>query len=197
MPKYNLIIIGIDPSYSRCGITIAGDKEIIHSTSINYKANQASTSKRKQLEAYLIKLLDKAIPLAPRIAIIYERLRTFSSGNKIRPNYLISMGALVSRIIDVASLYSIPVFSVDTRAWKTQIVGTNKPLPLTKLDALYPYANKLPTLEYVKKKYGIDCSEGVNCKGRPIFNDDKADSICIAMYGFLPKEIRKLKLETF
>ena len=44
---------------------------------------------------------------------------------------------------------------------------------------------KSETLEYVKNKLNIDCGD----------NDDKADSICISLYGLLPQSKQNLKLE--
>ncbi len=59
--------------------------------------------------------------------IITERIRLRSQGF-LSEAYIKSTGALVATIIDVANVYDIPVYSVDTRSWKGQIVGDSKPL---------------------------------------------------------------------
>ena len=83
---------------------------------------------------------------------------------------------------------------MDTRSWKSKIVGSSKgkkkQVLITKGKNKGKYKtitdNKIETLEYVKNNLGIDT------KG----DDDIADAICISKYGFLPKSLRNLKLET-
>jgi hypothetical protein len=86
-----------------------------------------------------------------------------------------SFGALTATIVDTAYEYGIKVYSVDTRSWKAQIVGTSKGI---KGDD--PKAKKIPTMRFVKK-LGFEV------------DDDAADSGCIALYGFTKNQ--KLKEE--
>ena len=114
----------------------------------------------------------------------------------------------MATIIDVAGTYDINVYSVDTRSWKSQIVGNSKPLnnpyginPEKYRTILYLKDKGL--LKYIAEEYKGRGEKGVinvkiegqrePCK----INDDLADSYCIAMYGYLPKSKQKLKEEKF
>ena len=58
------------------------------------------------------------------------------------------MGALTSVIVDVCYEYDIPVYSVDTRAWKAQVVGTSKP----QVNKFGVPEEKWPTVKWVIDK---------------------------------------------
>jgi len=114
---------------------------------------------------------------ATEALVVCERIRTFSMGknkNGGKPlqfmniGYIKATGALIATIVDVAYQFGVKVYSVDTRSWKAQVVGTTK-------------GGKAPTLAYVKS-LGFD-----------VKNDDAADSACIALYPFCKKQ--NLKLE--
>lgn len=192
---YKHIVIGIDQSYNNTGISVAADGKLKKVTSISFEGCQNKSDKRFLLRNKLTCLLDKMLHRGNLITIICERIRTFSGGF-LSTDYIKSTGALIATIVDVASEYHVRVYSVDTRSWKSAIVGTSKGDET---------GNKGPTIEYVRKlgfeesilvplkraKKGSFVRDGAHYT----WNDDAADSACIALYGFIPKSQRKLKLE--
>lgn len=203
------IVIGIDESYKRCGITIMESNKIIKTISIDYMGCNNNTQKRQLLRTKLCKIISHYTDRLEDITVITERIRLRSQGF-LSEAYIKATGALVSVIIDTFNPFDIPVYSVDVRSWKSQIVGTSKP----KENKYGIDPHKWPTILYLKEegllkhiaepykgkstkgviKVNMGPTEGVvNCK----INDDVADSICIAKYGFLPKSKQKLKEECF
>lgn len=210
MAKHDYVI-GIDQSYTRTGITILKDKEVVEMFSLEYEHCKNNSEKRTALENTLHEMvLDHSItnPL-----VITERIRLRSQGF-LSEAYIKATGALIATIIDFFHYYNeIPVYSVDTRSWKSQIVSSSKPLP-------NPYGinpEKYPTILYMRRKgllhwiaeeykgrgeKGViwanrTLTDGKKEKVRVKINDDLADSYCIAMYGFLPENKQKLKEEKF
>ena len=208
------VVIGIDQSYTRTGITVLYDKEIFEMYNLDFKGCKTNTEKRNKLRSQLTdiikKIKDELDEYTP--TIITERIRLRSQGF-LSENYIKSTGALIATIIDVAEMSFIPVYSVDTRSFKSQIVGTSKPLN-------NPYGinpEKYPTILYMKNKGLLSwiaeeykgkgekgviwanrtLTDGKKEKVRVKINDDLADSYCIAMYGFLPNGKQKLKEEKF
>lgn len=203
------IVIGIDESYSRTGITIMESNKIVKTISIDYLGCNNNTQKRQLLRIKLSEIVSHYTNRLEDITVITERIRLRSQGF-LSEAYIKATGALVSVIIDTFSPFNIPVYSVDVRSWKSQIVGTSKP----KENKYGIDPHKWPTILYLKQKgllkhiaypykgkstkgvikVNMGLTEGVvNCR----INDDVADSICIAMYGFLPKSKQKLKEERF
>lgn len=194
-------VIGIDQGYAVTGVALVRGSdegtEVVNYKRLvleKYKTNtDRRMAMRRSLRALLKNLLEtKSVPLE-NILIIVERIRVFSGGG-IHPNYMIAVGALIAVIVDTAQEYGLEVFSVDTRAWKSKVVGTTKGVEkqvlITRGKNKGKYRteidNKKPTLDFVKNTIGIDC------KGQ----DDVADAICIALYGFIDESEQKLKLET-
>lgn len=199
------IIIGIDQSYTRTGITVLKNKQIHRMKSLDFKGCKNNTEKRELLSDVLESLINEAD--SENIKIITERIRLRSQGF-LSEAYIKSTGALIATIIDVADTYDIPVYSVDTRSWKSQIVGNSK--PLENKYGINP--EKYRTILHLKQKgllrfiiepYKGRATKGivnVNIDGTKTpckINDDLADSYCIAMYGFLPEHKQKLKEEKF
>ena len=212
MPK---VVIGIDQSYTRTGITVLVDKEIFKMYNIDFKGCKTNTDKRAILKIELTDIIEQIVvdlDAPDDITIITERIRLRSQGF-LSENYIKSTGALVAVIVDVADEHYIPVYSVDTRAWKSAIVGSSKPLnnpyginPEKYRTILYLRDKGL--LKYIAEEYKGNGEKGViwanRCtvegkkeKVRIKINDDLADSYCIALYGFLPKSKQKLKEEKF
>ena len=199
------IVIGIDQSYKNTGISICKNGILTNIRSIHLNILEDNSSKRNHLSSILYSLLSK-VPLSSsgdhiEVYIIIERIRLQSQGF-INIDYIKSIGALNAIIVDVAKQFNIPVYSVDTRAWKSAIVGTSK--PQKNKYGIDP--EKWPTIQYIKslgfedkilipvsnrKKKGVFEKDGI----RYTYNDDAADSACIALYGFLPKNKQKLLLE--
>lgn len=205
-----MVVVGIDQSYTRTGITILQDKKILRMKSINFEECKNNTEKRLEIYTYLETIFKRRLKKQieqNNVIIITERIRLRSQGF-LSEAYIKSTGALIATIIDVAKLYNVPVYSVDTRSWKSQIVGDSKPLqnpyginPEKYRTILYMRDKGL--LKYIAEEYKGKGKKGVinvkigtekvPCK----INDDLADSYCIAMYGFIPKTKQKLKEETF
>lgn len=192
MPKYNKIVIGFDQSYINTGVGIAADNKLLNVTSFKdkFRGLKSPSDKRKCISIVLHELIKKSLNRASEVTILCERIRTFSGGGKgkqkgfISMNYIKSTGALIATIVDVAHEYNIKVHSVDTRSWKSKVIGNSKSVGKDK---------KSSTIKFVKN-LGFDV-EYTTKTGLIKFDDDAADSGCIALYGFLPKGVQKLKLE--
>ena len=126
--KYKKVVIGIDQSYNNTGISIAADGKLVKVRSIqldNYKTN---SEKRRALANTLDGLLSSVVPKAKEVVCIIERIRLRSQGF-LNIDYIKSIGALNSIVVDRCSEYNIKVYSVDTRCWKAQVIGSSKPMP--------------------------------------------------------------------
>lgn len=191
------IVIGIDQSYKNCGWSICKNNKIIKYGNINYEGAKTNSNKRKILYNIinqLIKYCLSEVKSDPhKIIIVFERIRLYSHGF-LSMNYIVNTAALIAVLIDAAYDNDIKCYSVDTRSWKSQIVGSSKgkkkKVLITKGKNKGKYKtttdNKSDTLKYVKNVLLI------NTNG----DDDIADAICISKYPFLPKAQIKLKLET-
>lgn len=194
------VVIGIDQSYQDSGITICINgkvKAVTDCFTANLKNN---TEKRITLKNKLEQIINYIIrkgynPINPDIEVVclIERIRLKSQGF-VNINYIKGIGALNSLIVDKMLQYKIETYSVDTRAWKSTIIGTSKGLD----NDLGIDPKKYPTIIWCKKngyeKYIIETPSNKKQKGviekngkRFIYNDNKADSIGIALYGFTNK----------
>ena len=208
----NKIVIGIDQSYTRTGFTVLIDKKIFSMKSINFDGCMTNTAKRSAMKSYIDEMMEQ-LELSgydfqvDEYVVITERIRLRSQGF-LSEAYINSTGALIATIIDAFADYNIPVYSVDTRSWKSQIVGNSKPLdnPYGINPEKYRtivYLKELGLLKYIVEEYKGRGTKGVinvKIEGSKVpckINDDIADSYCIAMYGYLPKSKQKLKEETF
>jgi len=201
------LIIGIDQSYTNFGIAIIYSKENIDAKSIDLSKFQNKIEKRlavrEALENMLFTFANKYFANKYNVKIIFERIRTFSvqaggsQGFGLKPHYMIDTGKMIGTIIDIAYRYNVKCYSVDTRSWKSQVVGTTKS---------YLGDNKYYTVQYVQNELKIDCrrssSSGEVLKyirgknaGKIKYDDDKADAICIGLYGLLDGNKQKLNLE--
>lgn len=192
---YNKIVIGIDQSYKNTGISIAADgklKKIGHVFLENLKSNSI---RRTKLRLTLTKILRLNKHKAKEVVVIIERIRLRSQGF-LNINYIKSIGALNATIVDVCDMFGVNVFSVDTRAWKSAVVGTSK--EQNNKWGIDP--KKWPTIKYIisigfedsikrnpgRKKIGVVTDKLGN---RFLYDDDAADSACIALYGFSNKQL--------
>ena len=194
--KYKKIIIGIDQSYKNTGISIAADGKLLKVSSINLEKYWNNSNRREYLRSKLKAILEKVYNKSANIVCIIERIRLRSKGF-LNINYIKSIGALNAVIVDLMSYYGIPTYSVDTRCWKAQVVGTSKPGPKNNLWNMEP--EKYPTFEWLKQNYPllipsvfIDMTN--TRKKKNVFeengklwkiNDDACDSAGIAMFGFV------------
>lgn len=201
--KYKTICIGVDQSYNNTGISISVDGKLLVVKSIQLNKCKTNSDKRKKLRKYLYNVLEKIKNKSINIVCVIERIRLRSQGF-INIDYIKSIGALNSVIVDVMSDFNIQVYSVDTRCWKSQVVGTSKP---SKNNFGVP-DEKWPTVKWCLNKgfiddILIDMSHTRKTKGtfvdpetkkRMMFNNDAADSAAISMFWFVG-EHDKLKLE--
>lgn len=205
---YNKLSIGIDQSYARTGISIAADGKLKKIGSIDFKGDKNNTEKRQSLYATLKMIIVNNHRKAEEVVIVCEQVRLQSTSNKygnkegkafINEPFIKSNAALVALIVDLAYDFNIKAYSVDTRSWKTQVVGHSKPID-------NPYGidpKKYPTIKYIESLGHLNALlipyEGRGKKGvitikgkRYKVNDDAADSAGMALYPFIPERLQKL-----
>jgi len=193
---YDKIVVGIDQSYTRTGISMVVDGKLVKVTSIPFKGCRNKSDKRKELKRILTNIIVSNRQKANEFVILCERIRTFShhdtkgkeeehGGAFISTDYIKATGALIATIVDVAYEYEIDVFSVDTQSWKRRVLGNSK--------GNKGKGNKVEACQFIMKK-GFDISS-INTKGKVVYDDDAADSACIALYAFIDPKLQKLKKE--
>lgn len=206
----NKIVIGIDQSYTDTGIAIAYNNCIMSVTDIKTHT-KTKISKlleiRERLEIIFDFISHKSYQLdSCETVCILERTRMVSSkpgrGQFLDYKYIEKAGALNAMIQCVAYDHGIDTYSADTRSWKSKIVGTTKPAP-KKIERYGIPCEKWNTIDFcIKSGYEKYLKQGVSNRvkkcfekdgGRYTYNDNIADAICIALYGFLPDA--KLKKE--
>lgn len=200
MSKYKQLSIGIDQSYKNCGVSISADGQLLKVAHIKLEQCRTNTDRRRLLKAYLDNMLKAITSKADSIICIIERIRLHSQGF-LNIDYIKSMGALNAVIIDIMDEYDIPVYSVDTRCWKSQVIGTSKP----KDNNLGVPKEKYPTVEWCieqgfensvlrtvkgRKKKGTFTRNGI----RYMYDNDACDSSAISMFYFIGDK-EKLKQE--
>lgn len=189
--KYSKVVIGIDQSYKNVGISIAADGKIKRVKSIQLEKYKTNSERRRALAKTLNGLLKVVCPTSKEVVCIIERIRLRSQGF-LNIDYIKSIGALNSVIKDACEDFKVPVYSVDTRCWKAQVIGTSKPMP----NKYGVPEEKWPTVRWVIKQGWEDSIlipiEGRKTKGtfvrngqKYMYNNDAADSAGIAMFGFL------------
>lgn len=152
--------MGIDASYTRTGLAISEDGELKLVRSIKFKGCKTKPEKRALLRKKIKSYIEKYQP----DLIVVERIRQFSMGDRafIAMNMIKSGVSLLTTIIDIAYEHNLKVFSVDTRSWKSNVIGTSKPKSGNK---------KLPALEFVSSL------------GFEVYDDDDAsDAACISLF---------------
>lgn len=204
---YKKLSIGIDQSYARTGISIAADNKLLVVRSIDFNGCKNKIEKRLHVSTLLSKILKVNKGKADEIVILVERIRTFSQGPNeqqgfgLKPDYLKATGALIGTIVDTAYQHDVPVYSVDTRSWKSKVLGNSK------TDAVkyknFEKPEKAAAILFIQKQ-GFDVTiknkdgsykihkRGKNA-GKVYYDDDAADSGCIALYAFVNSP--NLKLE--
>ena len=193
------IVIAFDQSYKRTGISVGIDGKLVKVTSVDlstYPPNEA----RAVLRNIATKLIRNALKKCKDVVILTERIRTQSQYHgrngpqyAVSKDYIFKTSALVYQIVDAAAEFDLKTYSVDTRSWKAQIVGSSKAKKTKdgKRDA------KGETVQYVQR-LGFDLfirtqrATKKNPNGLDIYDDDAADSACICLYGFLPASKQKL-----
>ena len=199
--KYSEVCIGIDQSYNNTGISIAADGKLIKVKSKWLDHYKSNSEKRQALRETLDKVLVSVTDNANNVVCILERIRLRSRGF-VNIDYIKSIGALNAIITDKCHEYGIKVYSVDTRCWKSQVIGTSKP----KSNKFGVPDEKWPTVQWVIKSgfessILVDMSETRKTKGvferngiKYMYNNDASDSAGIAMFWFVGDKT-KLKEE--
>ena len=197
------VVIGIDQSYKNTGITIAVNGEVFRVYNVKLESFPNNSERRSELKERLVPVVKELLRSYEPINIIciIERIRLQSKGF-LSIDYIKSMGALNALIVDIMYRYHINTFSVDTRAWKSAVVGTSKPQENKYGIAPEKYPTILWNVKNGRKKFIVDYCVGKKTKGviekngqRYMYDDDRSDSIGIALYGFLPKKLQKLEQE--
>lgn len=197
--KYHPCVIGLDQSYSRCGISIAVEGKLKKVTSIKYEGLNTKSEKRAELQRVIRKAIESCLKKfsSNQVIIFCERLRLFSTAqgqSTIRPNVIKPAAAMIAVIVDVGAEYGIETWSVDTRAWKSEVLGDSRPVfePIegVKNPQKFGSVRKVIDLGF---RSSLEVVRG-HGKGSVIaLDDDAADSACIALYGFCKQP--KLKRE--
>lgn len=210
----NEIVIGIDQSYSCTGIAtlVNGTLEDVKDVNKGYK-DELGIDYRVRLKDSLKRHIEdcnrkytvhnKFMPGdidPPEGIIMMERTRLFSHG-KINFDVMEKKCYLDALIIDVAQQYGYKCYSVDTRAWKTQIVGSieaienNEGIPPEKYPTIFHLREEgyqayiqVPVLNSRERK-GVFEEDGTRYK----WSNDRADAICIAQYYYVDPAKRKLE----
>lgn len=124
---YNTIVIGIDQSYNDTGISISADGQLLdvkHVCLNNYKSHSA---RRAVLKEKLGLLMSAVANKSENVVVIVERARIHGGNTSfINIDVILAMGSLVAVIEDVFQPHDIPIYSIDTRAWKSAVVGSCK-----------------------------------------------------------------------
>ena len=198
----NKIVIGIDQSYKDTGISISMNGKLKMAKHVYLEKCKNNSERRSMLQKRLFDIFSSVHLLKEDydadVIVIIERIRLQSQGF-INIDYIKSIGALNALIVDTASVFGYPVYSVDTRAWKSSIVGNSK----GKSNKYGIDPKKWPTILWcVSKGYekyiinydvGKRKSKGIIEKNgkRYTYNDNISDSICISLYGFVNNQLLK------
>jgi hypothetical protein len=198
--KYKKVVIGIDQSYNNTGISIAADGKLKKVKSLRLDKYETNSDRRRALAETLGGLLSSVAQKAEELVCIIERIRLTSQGF-LNIDYIKSIGALNSVIVDKCREYGIEVYSVDTRCWKAQVIATSKGMP----NKYGVPEEKWPTVKWLIGQGWEDSIlipiEGRKTKGtfmrsgqKFMYNNDAADSAGIAMFWF-KGDHDKLQLE--
>lgn len=201
---YKQIAIGIDQSYKNTGISIVVDGQMKDIKSIRLEKCSCNSERREVLRTKLGHLMSVVANKAENVVCVVERARVHGGeGSFINIDVIKSMGSLTALTVDVMRTYGVDVYSVDTRSWKSQVVGTSKPMP----NKYGVPPEKWPTVKWVIKKgfedkILVDVTNTKKQKGtfkrgnrKYQYNDDAADSAGIGMFWFVGNH-ENLKIET-
>lgn len=192
-------VIGLDQSYTRCGVSIAVEGKLKKVSSIKFKGCKTKTEKRLEVQRVLRKAIESCLKKYPasEVIVFCERLRLFSSHDgvsTVRPQVIKPSAAMICYIVDTAAEYGIETWSVDTRAWKASVLGDARPVfePIEGVTNPQKFGSVRKVIE-LGFRDSLVIIKGGKGKNALELDDDAADSACIALYGFVKKP--KLKRE--
>ena len=200
---YKQIYIGIDQSYQNTGISIVADGVLRDVKSVRLDKLKTNSERRRVLRHRLDSLISVVAEKSEKVTCIVEKARLHGGPTSfVNIDAIKAMGALTATIVDVCAEYGIEVYSVDTRCWKSQVVGTSKP----QSNKFGVPEEKWPTIQWLiakgfEDKILIDVTDTRKEKGtfkrngkKYMYNNDAADSAGIAMFGVIG-DASKLQLE--
>lgn len=200
---YKEVYIGIDQSYQNTGISIVADGVLRDVKSIQLDKLKSNSERRRVLREKLSSLIGVVTKKTEHITCIVEKARLHGGPTSfINIDAIKAMGALTATIVDVCAEYDVTVYSVDTRCWKSQVIGTSKP----QANKYGVPEEKWPTIQWLiakgfEQKILIDVTGTRKTKGtferngkKYMYNNDAADSAGIAMFGVMG-DASKLQLE--
>lgn len=200
------VCIGVDQSYRRTGVSVSVDGSLKLAKSIDLSRLKSKAEKRLAVSRRLSSLANHILARhsPSEVVCVLERVRTFSQKFLSVP-YIKSMGALNAVIADLMWQNGIACYSVDTRAWKSGVVGYSSPASTKHPEALRFSKHfdvdprKAPTALLVCKHHPIlfkreavrpvagsrrsgtfISKSGVRCE----IDDDLCDSACISLSWF-------------
>lgn len=196
-----MIIIGVDQSFTETGISIVSKSSILKVTSLPFTKSQPIPEKADMLKIQLSRAIDKCIEKNYNdIRVYYEQIRI--AGKTTPFSYIHNAGILEGYIWNAVQQDKykniVRLFSVPTQSWKCKVVGSNK----SEQNDLKIEPSKYQTFKFLESnkmlKYAMQNAsnhqtKGVLCKNgkRYKYNDNKGDSLCIALYGRLPDKDRQ------
>lgn len=120
---YNCISVGIDQSYTRTGIAAAGDGHLLSVSSVPFHVSRSHADIRRKLYETVCETVSRYQWDAVSVVCLCERVRLRSRGF-LSLSYLVSTGALIAAVSDACEATEACCMSVDTRSWKSRVVGT-------------------------------------------------------------------------
>ena len=190
-----LMSIGIDASYTRSGVAVAVDGEVILSFSFprlewnegKKKVSESRLSFRKRFKVELENMLNDIIRDLDQEVRVY-----FEPNNYQNMVALIANAELFASIEDLFDEWDLEITLLQASKWQSAIGRKPKDVLL--------YSNerkpkKMPVIRYVEDVLGIDCKEKdedgkdkIDKDGRYWYEDDIADAIVMAMFPFIVKK---------
>lgn len=164
LSQKDLIVLGIDQSYTNFGVAVVKNKdELLHIDSYALEKfgddEVGRVAARKFVESAVKALTNRFKP----DIIVVERVRLKNTWG-INLNDITCMSQLTCKIID--SAFPIKVVSVDTRSFKSKVLGNAS-------------AKKDDAINFIKNKFNVN------------IDHDAAEACCMALYAWT----KKYKLE--
>lgn len=197
-------VIGIDQSYTCTGLAVSVSGRLKLARHIDFDSGVPKVDRRRAIVNRVERLIKKCIERygAENVCIIMERVRQYMSADNgdsigfrspvLSMFTILSLYSIIVSVSDVASLYGVPVFSVDTRSWKSAVLGSSKSSG-KKLKGV-DKQNKVDAVRFVIGLGFEDCLRIELRGGKFKYCDDAADAACISLYGFAKRP--KLFLES-
>lgn len=129
-------VLAIDQSYTRSGLCVARNGELLNYKSLSYEKDWNKQKRRRSV----LTAINQLRLVFPIDALIFERPRRFPSFYT-----LVAMHSFIITVQDSIQA-SMPIYTVDTRSWKACTVGKAS-------------ASKAETLLWIEENYGI---KGIN-----------------------------------